>query len=78
MGRPGLQKGAIHREVLVTEQGLDLWSTHQFLQVAANDIVIEESLAVFGECGGMPDRIIRAQACQMSIRLMGCVNLVDR
>ena len=61
MGSPGLQQGAIHREVLVAEQRLDLRGAHQLLQEAAHDLVIEEPLPVFGERGGMPDRIIRAQ-----------------
>ncbi len=61
MGRPGLQQGAIHREVLVAEQRLDIWSTHQRLQEAPHHLLIEQPLAVLGECGGVPDRIIRAQ-----------------
>ena len=73
MRRPGQQQGAIHREVLVTEQRLDLRCAHQLLQEfpqgppahsasLRKHLVIEEPLSVFGECGGMPDRIIRAEA----------------
>lgn len=51
MGRPGLQRGAIYGKVLVTEQRLDLWSRHQLLQEAAHHLVIEQPLAVLGECG---------------------------
>ena len=61
MRRPGLQQGAIHREVLVAEQRLDLGSSHQLLQELPHHLVIEEPLPVLGECGGMPDRIIRAE-----------------
>ena len=62
MGCPGLQQGAIHGEVFVAEQRLDLWGSHQLLQKAPHDVVIEQPLAVLGECGGVPDRIIRAQS----------------
>ena len=62
MGGPGLQQGAVHRKMLIAEQRLDLWSRHQLLQKAAHDLVIEEPLAVFSECGGVPDRIVGAQA----------------
>jgi hypothetical protein len=62
MGRPGLQQRAIHGEVLIAEQWLDLRSGHQLLQERPHDLVIEEPLAVFGEGGGMPDRIIRTEA----------------
>lgn len=60
--------------MLVTEQRLDLGSTHQLLQEAPHDVVIEQPLTVLvapprsacglgkGECGGVPDRIIWAQA----------------
>ena len=61
MGGPGLQQGAIHREVLVAEQRLDLRCRHQLLEEAAHDLLIEEPLTVLGERGGVPDRIIRAQ-----------------
>jgi hypothetical protein len=62
MGCPGLQQGAINRKVLIAEQRLDLRSTHQLLQELPHHLVIEEPLPVLGERGGMPDRIIRAQA----------------
>ncbi len=61
MRRPGLQQGAINREVLIAEQRLDLRGAHQLFQEAPHDVVIEEPLPVFGECGGVPDRIIWAQ-----------------
>jgi hypothetical protein len=48
--------------VLVTEQGFDLGSTHQLLQEQPHDVVIEEPVTVFGERGGMPDRISGAQS----------------
>jgi hypothetical protein len=48
--------------VLVVEQWLDLWRSQQLLREAAHHLVIEEPLPVLGECGGVPDRIIRAQA----------------
>ena len=48
--------------MLITEQRLDLWSRHQLLQETAHDLVIEETLAVFGKGGRVPDRIVGAQA----------------
>jgi hypothetical protein len=62
MGGPGLQQGAIHREVLIAEQRFHLGSTHQLLEELAHDLLVEEALPILGERGGMPDRIIRAQA----------------
>lgn len=74
MGCPGLQQGAIHGEVLVAEQGLDLRCPHQLLQKPAHDLLVQQPVTVLvpparsacgrckGECGGVPDRIIRAQA----------------
>ena len=62
MRGPGLQQGAIHRKVLVAKQWLDLRCPHQLFQEAPHDVVSEESLPVLGECGGVPDRIIRAQS----------------
>ena len=59
---PGLQEGAIHREVLIAEQRLDLWSSHQPSQEHPHHLLIEQPLPVLGERGGVPDRIIRAQA----------------
>lgn len=32
MGCPGLQQGAIHREVLIAEARLDIWGTPQILK----------------------------------------------
>jgi len=61
MGCPGLQQGAIHREVLIAEQRLDLRSCHQLLEEAPHDVVVEEALAVLCKRGGMADRIIRDQ-----------------
>ncbi len=61
MGGPGLQQGAIDREVLVAEERLELGCRHQLLQEAAHDLLVEKSFPVFGECGGVPDRIIRAE-----------------
>jgi hypothetical protein len=61
MEGPGLQQGAIHREVLVAEQRLDLRGGHQFLQEPAHHLLIEQPLAILGECGGVPDRIIRTE-----------------
>ena len=48
--------------MLVTEQGLDLRRSHQLLQEQPHDVVIEEPITVFGECGRVPDRIVGAQA----------------
>jgi len=62
MGGPGLQQGAIHGEVLIAEQRFDFRCAHQLLQEAAHDLLVQQPLPVFGECGGVPDRIIRAQA----------------
>ena len=47
--------------MLVAEKRLDLRLLHPLLQEAAHDLAIEELLAVFSECGGVPDRIIGAQ-----------------
>ena len=73
MRRPGLQQGAIHGEMLVAEQRLDLRCAHQLLQELPQGPpahsaslrkhpVIEEPLPVLGECGGVPDRIVGTQA----------------
>jgi hypothetical protein len=47
--------------VLIAEQRLDLRGTHLLLQEVPHDLLIEQPVTVFGECGGMPDRIIQAQ-----------------
>jgi hypothetical protein len=60
--RPGLQQRAVHGEVVVTEERFDLGSTHQLLQEQPHDVVIEQPIAVLGERGRVPDRIIRAEA----------------
>ena len=89
MGGPGLQQRAIHREVLIAEQRLDLWSAHQLLQEAANHIIIEKQLAVFVKGDGVPDRIVGAQAdkpalqkvfarCQLRRRARCLANFVTR
>ncbi len=62
MGCPRLQQRAIHREVLVAEQRLDLRCAHQLLQEEPHDLLVQQPLPVFGERGGVPDRIIRAEA----------------
>ena len=71
---PGLQQGAIPGEVFVAEQRLDLRCPHQLVQKPAHDLLVQQPVAVLvpparsaygrgkGESGGMPDRIIRAQA----------------
>ena len=61
MGGPGLQQRSIHGEVLIAEQRLHLRGAHQLLQERPHHLVIEQPLAIFGERGGGPDRIIRAQ-----------------
>ena len=61
MGRPSLQQRAVHREVLIAEQRFHLRCPHQLLQKPTHHLVIEKPFSVLGECGGMPDRIIRAQ-----------------
>ena len=45
MGRPGLQQGATRRELLVTEQRLDLWSLHQLLQETAHHLLVDQPVA---------------------------------
>ena len=70
MGGPGLQQGAIQREVLVAEQRLDLGSTHQLLQEAAHHLIIEEPLSVLGKRGGVPDRIFGAQTHKPAVQLV--------
>lgn len=61
MRLPGLQQGAIHREVLLAEQRLALRCPHQLLQEAAHHLLVQQTIPVVGECGEMSDRIIRAQ-----------------
>jgi hypothetical protein len=58
MGGPGLQQGAVHREVLIAEQRLHVWSCHHLVEEALHELLIEQPLTVLGECCGMPDRII--------------------
>ncbi|MFM1800146.1 MAG: hypothetical protein RLZZ117_2424 [Cyanobacteriota bacterium] len=48
--------------MVVTEQRFDLGSAHQLLQEQPHDVDIEEPVTVFGERGGMPDRIVGAQS----------------
>ena len=43
-------------------QRLDLWSRHQLLQEPAHHLLVQQPLVVFGKGGGVPDRIVRAQA----------------
>ncbi len=61
MGCPGLQQRAIHREVLIAEQRFHLRCRNQLLQEALHGLLVEQPLTVLGECGGVPDRLIRAQ-----------------
>jgi hypothetical protein len=68
MGGPGLQQGAIHRKMLIAEQRLDLWSRHQLLQEPAHHLLVQQPLAVFGKGGGVPDRIIGAQADKPAVQ----------
>jgi hypothetical protein len=46
--------------VFVAEQWLDLGSSHQLLQETRHHLLVQQPLAVFGEGGGVLDRIIRA------------------
>jgi len=48
--------------VVIAEQRFVLGSTHQLLQELSHDVVIEQPITVFGECGRMPDRIVGAEA----------------
>ncbi len=61
MGGPGLQQGAIHREVHIAQQRLDLWRRHHLVEEALHELLIEQPITVFGASGRMPDRIIRTQ-----------------
>lgn len=47
--------------MLIAEQRLDLRGSHQLLQEPAHDLLVQQAVAVFGECGGVPDRIVGAQ-----------------
>ena len=61
MRGPGLQQGAIHGEVLIAEQRFHLRCRHQLLQKVAHHLLVEQPVAILGERGGVPDRIVRAQ-----------------
>ena len=54
--------------MLIAEQRLDLRGAHQLLQKLPHHLVIEEALPVLGERGGVPDRIIRAQAHKPAVK----------
>jgi len=62
MGRPGLQQGAMQGEVLLAEQRFHLGRRHQLLQEAGHCLLVQQTIPVLGERGGVPDRIIRVQA----------------
>jgi hypothetical protein len=62
MGSPGRKQSAIYREVLRAEQWFHLWRAHELVEEHTHHVFVEEPFAVFRECGGVPDRIIRAQA----------------
>ena len=48
--------------MLVTEQGLDLRRSHQLLKEQPHDVVVEEPITVFCECGRVPDHIVGTEA----------------
>ena len=65
--------------MLIAEQRLDLWSRHQLLQEPAQGppahfaslrkhLLVQQPLAVFGKGGGVPDRIVGAQADKPAVQ----------
>jgi hypothetical protein len=48
--------------MLIAQQRLNIRSPHQLVQKPAHDLLVQQPVTVLGECGGMPDRIVRAQA----------------
>ena len=62
VGGPSPQQGAIDREVLLTQQRLDLRRRQQQFQELGHELLVEKPIAVFGKRGGMPNGIVRIQA----------------
>ncbi len=67
-GMPKPAEGCHHGEVFVAEQRLDLRCPHQLLEEAPHDLLIQQPVAVLGERGGVPDRIIRAKAHKPAVQ----------
>ena len=63
---PGLDQRAIDREVLVGQQTALAGQVENLLEKTHVNLAGQESLAVLGEHGGIPDRIVHAQANEPS------------
>ena len=61
-GRPKLAAWRHQPKILIGEEQLDLRSAHQLLQKAADELIIEQPLAVISEYGEEANRIVGAQA----------------
>jgi hypothetical protein len=62
VGGPGPQQGADDGEVLRAQQWLDLRCGQQQLQELGHELLIEQTVTVFGERGRMLDRIVWVEA----------------
>ncbi len=62
VGSPSLQQGAIHREVLRTQQRLDFRGCQQEFEELGYKLLVQESVTVLGECGRITDGIIGIEA----------------
>jgi hypothetical protein len=59
---PSPKKSAIDREVLRTKQRLDLRRRQQQFQELGHELLVEQPITVLGECGGMPNGVVRIEA----------------
>ena len=59
---PGLDQRAVDREVLGREQLARLGLGQHALEEGPRDVALEQPLPILGEHGGVPDRVIHAQA----------------
>ena len=58
---PGLDQRAINREVLIRQQPLHAWERQKSGQKPGGDVAFEQPVAVLGEGGRVPDRIVDAE-----------------
>jgi hypothetical protein len=58
---PGLQQCAVHREMLVRQEPLDLVMRQHGGEKLGRHLAVEQPVAVIGEAGGVPHRVLDAQ-----------------
>src|SRR3954469_6184600 len=58
---PRLQQRAVHREMLVRQQRLDLWLRQHGGEKLARNLAFEQAVSVLGEGGGVPYRVVHTE-----------------